>query len=284
MTDDKDIDLKSQDDMDDRTAEAAPATGDHQDEDNITPVPSEIEALAAEMGWAPEDQWRGDPSDWVDAKVFIQQGHGRLKTSLRNQDRDIAEMKDTMKRMLAVQEGVQKRAYEQALTDLKRQQREAATEGDIEAYDKAAQGIDDLAAQQSENGAAKANGGDAAKLDPDFNIFHQDNPWYGEDVKMTAYAEQIAPVVARHAQGPAFYRRIAEEVRKEFPAHFKNPARSGAARVEGGGSTAARRGKAKKGYSDLPAEAKAACDKFVAQGLFAKPEDYVREYFEEEAT
>ena len=73
----------------------------------------------------------------------------------------------------------------------------------------------------------------------------------------------------------ASIQEVTEEVRRRFPEKFGNPRREKPNRVEGGGTPSGRSGK--KGYADLPPEAKAACDRFVKQGLMTK-EEYVKDF------
>ena len=50
--------------------------------------------------------------------------------------------------------------------------------------------------------------------------------------------------------------------------------------MDGAGMTtqSGRPSSAKRSYENLPTEAKAACDRFLKQGLIRNKEDYVREY------
>lgn len=240
---------------------------------------SDLEQFAAEQGWAPKDKWQGDADKWVDAKAFIRRGPEFMKRTLQKQDADLADMKQTMERMARVAETAQKRAYEQAVSDLKAQRREAITNGDpdtVDAIDQRIESLDKPETAEKKPDAASPDG------DPHFKAFQGENAWYGPDgdIEATAYAEQIAPVVGRKWKGAEFYQRIGEEVRKKFPDKFRNPARSRAAAVEGGGAAGySRRGNG-KGYADLPSDAKAACDRYVANGTFKTREDYVKEYFD----
>ena len=239
-------------------------------------TPTEIEVLAAEEGWSPEDKWRGDPDKWVDARTFIRQGRTILRSTLQRQDGEIGEMKTTMEEFRDYARKSEQRAYDRAMANLKAQQRAAVQEGDTEAYDAAGKKIDALDKEAPEKApqAAPWNPDE----DPNFKTFSADNPWYGGDIEMTAFAESIAAVVGRKYEGPAFYDKIAEEVRAKFPDKFKNAARKSPSRVEGSGAGTMRRGNgAGKTYADLPAEAKAACTRFVKQKLMTRDE-YVADY------
>ena len=85
---------------------------------------------------------------------------------------------------------------------------------------------------------------------------------------MTAYADSIAPSVGRKHQGAAFYETIGTEIRKKFPDKFTNTRRQKARGVEPGGTGGGGRRGNGHTYADLPADAKAACDRFIKQGMF----------------
>ena len=40
------------------------------DEGEVVP----IEQRAKDMGWAPREEWRGDPERWIDAEQFVHRG------------------------------------------------------------------------------------------------------------------------------------------------------------------------------------------------------------------
>ena len=162
------------------------------------------------------------------------------------------------------------------MAELKTEQRAAVEEGDTAAYDAAGKKIDELGKDVPEETTKAADR--TADDDPGFKPFSAANPWYGDNIEMTAYAESISAVVGRNHQGSAFYDKIAEEVRAKFPDNFRNAARKSPSRVEGSGASTTRRGSGNgKTYADLPPEAKAACDRFVKQDLM-KREQYVDDY------
>ncbi len=72
------------------------------------------------------------------------------------------------------------------------------------------------------------------------------------------------------------------EVQKRFPEKFENPARKQAAAVSEPSTSGPRKSNGKT-YADLPAEAKAACDRYVKTIPNYKREEYVKTYFAGEA-
>ncbi len=241
-------------------------------------TPTEIEALAAEEGWSPEDKWRGDPDKWVDARTFIRQGRTILRSTLQRQDGELGEMKTTLSEFRDHYGKVEQRAHARAMAELKAEQRAAVEEGDTGAYDAAGKKMDELGKEVPGPAKPARKEGPSPDEDPNFKAFSADNAWYGGNIKMTAYAESIAAVVGRKHEGRAFYDKIAEEVRAEFPDQFGNVARKKPSRVEGSGAGAMRRGSGNgKAYEDLPAEDKAICNRYVKQKLLTR-EQYVADY------
>ena len=238
--------------------------------------PTEIEALASETGWSPEDKWRGDPDAWVTAAEFIRKGQGMLKTTLRKQDERLEELQTTMTQFKDHYSNVETKAYERAITDLKAEQRTAVEEGDTEAFDAVQGKIDDLSEDIAKPEAPKKQPAE----DPNFTAWASSNAWYNSDVRLTAMADEIAPTVAKMfpelLNTPGFYERITEEVKAAHPDKFSNTRRKRPASVEGGGGGQQRKTGGNK-YADLPADAKAACESFVKEGLMTADE-YVATY------
>ncbi len=67
------------------------------------------EALASEMGWTPEEKFRGDPTKWVDAKTFYEKGQyvlpivkSQLKEAKRDADKFERELNQTRQDTIAL--------------------------------------------------------------------------------------------------------------------------------------------------------------------------------------
>lgn len=234
----------------------------------------DVEALAREMGWAPADEWRGDPEKHVDARTFIKTGPEILKTTLRKQDEKLDAVNETLQGMTRAAKSAEQRAYDRAVADLKTEQEEAVADGDVAEFKRLDNEIDRLAPP-----AADTEGGIEARAEADFKEFRSGNEWYGKDYELSVYADGIAPHVGEAHQGPEFYEELGKAVREKFPEKFVNSQRQRPASVEGGGDTDGTGGKVSaKTYKDLPMEAKQACDEFVEDGVLSQA-DYVKDYF-----
>jgi hypothetical protein len=245
------------------------------------PEVPEVEEQARAMGWAPEEDWRGPKEKWVDAQTFVDRGKDRipvLNERIKNQARQLNEMKATMAEFAGHYSSVQKNAYERAYRDIKQMQSQAVAEGDMQKYAELDSHLEQMRANPPQAPqVAPPNPAD----DPVYQEWLSENKWYVTDPQLGQYAETIGNYIRTqnpNLHGADFLSEVASEVKKRFPERFGIQSRP-VPTVEGARSAAPKPGKG-KGYRDLPADAKQACDKFVKQGLL-KREDYVRDYFGE---
>jgi hypothetical protein len=126
-----------------------------------------------------------------------------------------------------------------------------------------------------------------AEVDPEIQRqtqeWQQRNEWVNDpEAQAVAIAVgQKLRAAGEASVGSAFLEKVAHEVRKKYPQFFptmQNPRREQAPAATGGGDAPVR-GR-KKGYADLPSDARAACDDFVKRGYLTK-DDYVKQYFGE---
>lgn len=258
-----------------------------------TEIPGEVEARAREMGWRPKEEWEGDDSGWMDFEPFIERQDKRravadpeikaenekLISDLASLRRDHAETKETLESFKGWRDKMEERAYKKALKDLQAQQRTAVEAGDTVAFDAAAGEIEGLV-DEAQKPAEKR------RVNPDdipaYKDWMKDNGWYNKNYRLTAYANQIAPMISQrenlYSESSEYYDRIGEEVRKEFPEAFENPKRQRAGVEESGGSKSGKT----KASADLPADAKKEGARFVKEGLFKNLDEYAKDYFAEE--
>jgi hypothetical protein len=237
-------------------AEADQGSGDQ----GGSQTPSDIDALASEMGWAPKDQWRGNPDDWKDAKAF-------LKTTVeinRTLSKDVRELKQTTARMAKTSAAMMERALAEQREDLEHRYAAAVAANDPKAARQVQRALDQL-----------DDPGEATDYMADFVAR---NPWYTKDEDAAAYAFAVCE---RNKTKPAEEQlRLAEEaVKKRFPEHFPEGKKPQPA-VNDPGSRISERPKGKT-FADLPRDAQAACVQFEKKGV--KRADYVKSYFEENA-
>ena len=257
----------------------------------------EAEERAKSMGWVPSEEFKGDPEKWVDAETFLKRGdeilpimkerlskmEGRFQEQnegYKKQTNKIEKLTESLEKFAKFHKDTAKRSYERAIKDLKKRQRSAVEEGNVDVFDNIETEIEGL--QQEIETPADDTKADET-IHPDFNPWMQQNPWYGTDPDLTAYANGIGPSIARDMpdiDGKAFYEEITKRTKKMFPYKFKSEAKADS--VEGGGETETTTTGKKKGWKDLPQEAKNAYNKNFADIPEFSKEDYAKDYWIQE--
>jgi len=254
-----------------------------------------IEKEARLMGWVPKEDFR-DGDHWVDAETFVQRGkeinpilrknNENLLKKLDEATREVAEVKKVAKEFEVFQKEATERKVadlEKQLKELKNQKKEAITAADGDLVVELDEAIDVVKEQQA---AAKkvadkpvASSQEPVVLDPLVVNWMEDNKWFTTDLKMTRIADAIGASINAefpNLRGQAFFDKLDEELKETFPEKFGKTSRQSP--VEGNTDGTRRpANKNKKSYENLPADAKAACDKFVKQGFMTR-ENYVAEY------
>lgn len=273
-------------DGDDTGGGKADEVVDEKPKDDEPEVSADIIAKAEKMGWTPKDKFRGDPAKWRPADEFVERGENMLplvQAQVRRQEREINELKQSMRDLGDYHSKTAQREYGRALANLKAQRAEAIKAGDGAAFDAVDEQIDSLKENIKANEQPRGD-----KPDPEFNDWLSKNKW-AEDPKLQAYGLAVADEIkasGTKATGLEMLDLVAKQIKKDFPEKFENPRRTTAAAVEGGAGPRRSTGKS---YSDLPAEARAACDRMAKNGYADKPKEmaafkaeYVKSYFSDQ--
>lgn len=220
---------------------AVPEDGQGADPNANGSAADPIAALATEMGWAPKDQFRGDPSDWKDAAEYIKAGH----EIQRHSSRELRGMREQIDRLT--------RTSSQIMAD-RIAERDAYWQGK---HAEAVEAGDATAAQQAVEERIKLkNVAPASEAPPPEtrDFIDRNKTWFEVDPLATLRAKNLAEELAKQGVRPADQlRHVERAIRKEFPEHFPAPAKTppgvqtGQARSTGQGSKA-------KGFADMPAE------------------------------
>ncbi len=235
-------------------------------------------ARARENGWAPKDQWRGDPARWMDADVFVETGEKLLPFLKKDRDRFAAEAQAlkqetaTLKAALAEQaEAInalrefngeaQKTAIKQALKDLREQKAQYQEEGNWKSANLVEEQIEEL--KEKLPGAAPAAKKEVqapapapAAVDPVFQQWQADNAGWLADRTKRDFANGIAAVV--QGQNPGLTGRpFLDKITAEVEKYFGGPP---PVAKSDGASLAPNRGGKDRSFAALPADAKKACD------------------------
>lgn len=235
---------------------------------------------ASALGWVPQENFRGDPEKWVDADTFLKRGEEVMPILKANNKRLQDEIAALRGQLTPIQSALQeaqaalatfkeyhdadsKRQYERALADLKAQKADAIRNGDVDAQVEADEALNDLRAKPPVTAATSKT---TQQLDPVLIQWQAENPWYLQDPEKTAYANSMASYIA--ATKKLTGRALLDAVKSEVDTKFNPPdtRRGNADKVDGArGSGGGAGGGSGKGYEDLPAEARLACDRFGAQ-------------------
>lgn len=243
----------------------------------------ETEERARQMGWMPEDEFKGDPKRWTNAETWVEKGEtmipimrsqmGKYEKTIQSLNSKLTEMDQTFKDFSKYHKDTAEREQGKAIEEIKSQQREAVEMQDTDAYDA-------LEAKKKviEEGPEKTNG-----PPPEFTEWVGSNEWYNDDMEMGQYADFIGNRIATSKPGVStkdLYGEVEKAVKKKYPGKFENQNRNLQQSVDTGGDTSPRKAKS-KAYASLPSDAKASCDRFVSQGLLTK-DQFCAEYDWEE--
>lgn len=242
---------------DDLAAEGAPEAADARVEGE---QPSEIEQLAAEMGWRPKEGGK-TAREWV---LDTQQIASRS-------NRDLKAVREQVERMARATETMIERERREERERIQREMDDAIDAGD---KDKVRKLSGDLA--KAESAPQPSN--------DEVQRFVDDNAWMRDDEEARDYAVSVSNRLAAQGKSiPEQLRGAKEAVLKRFPEYapekVKEPLKLAGQDTRETGSTA----RGPKGYAQMPAEARRAADDFERRGK-GKAADYAKAYWSERET
>lgn len=264
-----------------------------------------IEADARRQGWRPEDEYRGKADTWVDAETFIERGkeiknftkreNEALRRELATAQATLQEQGKTIEEIREYHAGMEKRAIESAITRLRAERKQAVASGDMALAAELDEDIEELRTapsavpakkdtETSATGKEGPPGGDNV-MPKEVKQWHADNSsWYNDDPEnedLVAYADGLSKRLGarRDLSLDEKLEELTARTKKAFPDRFGSAKRVAvtAGAGEGGGREGSRR--SSKSVSALPAEARAAGERFVKQKLYKDLEAYAVEYF-----
>lgn len=262
-----------------------------QDTPEVEITSDPIEEKARSAGWKPLEEWDGDPTEWRDAKTFVDRGE--LLNKIHQQNRTMKELRtilDDMKNQVVTLTKQQLGAYENAL---KNKRREYIEEGNSAEVDKVDRMIEEVKKQQPQvsNGPTPS---EQQRLQEVFTNFKKSNPWFESDSELTSEANQISQLKMQAAineyqqatgrqktyftpeEAEEIFEFVSKEVRKRNPNKFKNQKKTTPPAVEGTERVSSSSG-TKKQYTmrDVPEEYRDIVKSFTRQGVMT-----VHEYVE----
>ena len=272
-------------------------------EENVTSneIAPEIRQEAESQGWVPKERFRGNEADWVDADTFVKRGREILPILRKNNENLIKDLNSTKEQLKEFREAAEEfkkfqreayerkaQDYEKRIQEIKESRAQAISDGDgqkVNALDDALDAAKDelKEAKQAVKDADKApiETPASTEIDPGLQQWLDRNTWFGQDKRMTGIVNGIGESLRLEfplLKGQAFLEKLDEVLAEEFPGKFGGEKKSPASRVESGSGRAGRGSSSNaQTYDNLPAEAKAACDRFVKQKLMTR-EQYVADF------
>ena len=240
---------------------------------NDSPVElTPVELQAQDAGWVPKDEYKGEEHKWVDAGEFLRRGE--LFKKIEDQSKQLKDVRSALTEMKKLHGQVREVEYKRALDALRQQKKAALEDGDADAVIAADERIDLVKEQQKQLQAQPADVQENSGAEhPEFVAWTEQNSWYKSSAPMKAFADALGQDLARAGNSPSeVLRKVAAEVRKEFPNRFTNPNREKAGSVEAGSRSGT--SSAKFTLSD---DERRVMNTFIRQGVFKNEKEYVDE-------
>lgn len=242
-----------------------------------------VESKARNLGWVPQEEFRGRSEEWLAAEDFVERGEkimpilkennralqdqvsglrgelGKMQTTLQAAQQSVQDLKD-------MQAEITKGEVDRLRAELLRDIKLAKKDGDVDAevdLQEALRDLDKKVVAPSPPPAATPPA--PAQVDPAFATWQGSNPWFGVDKRKTALMVTIGQELRSDPAnaglvGLAFYQKAASEVEAILGGGSGRPL----SKVDGGGGAGGAGGSGGsgggKGYAALPAEAKVVCD------------------------
>lgn len=258
------------------------------------------ESEAKEMGWVPQDQFKGDPDKWRPADEFVRRGEDILPI-VRSQNAklhgELKELRETNERMARMFEKTLARERTEAaerIDSLKAEYRIAVKSGDDDKADQIDQQIESLKQEAKEAPKAKTYADfpddyQPTEDSPEHNAlragFMASNAWMVEEPDMADYAVRVSELNAAANPGIGFkanMKAVEAAVRKKFPTYFggfKEAAANGHAAVDTGGNFPGAQPASDPLVAKLPREAVVQMKRDIAAKLYKTEKDWAKAYF-----
>lgn len=257
-----------------------------QPEEEQSPIESteysEAEQKAMEMGWNPDPaSLEGTDKQWIPAEEFLR--NQTFFTEIKKLKRDLKKQEKVTQAFREQNKIAAQRAYQQAIDDLKQQKLVAAEDRDLGTMLKIDEAIEDLKDKQNQELVKHEQAYTKEVWDEHFEIFQEDNPWYGQDKELTSFADQIGWEYAQknpRSSPEEVYNqvRLAVQQRRSKPTTTQKKTAPAVISPRAGTST-----KPKHTMRDVPAEHRAIAMTLIKAGEMSEA-DYLKQYFYEENT
>lgn len=269
-------------------AAPAPATATIAE---TTDTPETVEE-ARRKGWVPKEEYKGDPSKWVDATTFVERGERFVKNlqheiaDLRKQVSSFEDTKKSVKKFYEERIAQRDTELKEAITNLRMQHSQAIREGDDELAITAEDSLEKLKKQREElqeelkSQQKQDRNPGPTENDPVLLEWIEDgNQWFKDNPQLQSYAVKLGEQMiagGETARGRIFLNKLSEAMKREFPRRFRQSQSPSSQAVEGNSpGTGHASGKSER---DLPESDKKLMEQFVSEGWMTK-EAFLQSYF-----
>ena len=235
------------------------------------PEANPIEEKALAKGWKPQDQYQGDPDEFVDAGEFLRRQP--LFDQLSKKERKIRDLERKLEGTTKFVQGIEKRVRDQTLAEIEADRRKAVEDGDVEAFEDADKRYKEAAKEPEPPKEETDN-----EIPEEVQAFAKRNDaWFEKNAAMTEDA--VAYTKFYRGRGKDLNEALVEaekDIKRKYADFFKNPNQERPQTVAGGNRD---KGKAQRGYNDLTPEQKGvwAAMKSVYHAEGKSVNDYIKE-------
>lgn len=258
------------------------------------PVARDYDAEAKEMGWVPENEFRGPKERWKPAQQFVEDGENilpivradnkKLRAQIEAMEKDYATRFERLDKAAQVTIKAARAQFEERLATLQAKRDEAVAAGDVNAFKAVDKQITEHAANapKVEDFEEKPKAADApADNDKVLATWQETNKWYGTDDTLTEAAIGISQNILRKNPGISMEEnlRLTDAAMKErFPLKFGGKGANGHAPVDGGGDPKSPP-RTDTLTAKLPSEALSMAKQAVKDGTYKSTEEWAKVYF-----
>lgn len=227
---------------------------------------SEIELRAMDMGWRPQEEFEGNPDDFVDAKEFVRRQP--LFDKIESQSKELKNVKKALDALKQHYTSVKEAEYNRAVKALEAAREQAITEGDGAKFTQLDKELKNVEAQNKQIEALKT---EPSGPPQEFVEWNNRNKWYQSDEDMTVFADAYGMRYKQnHPETPPakVLEEVEKAVKRNFPNKFENPRKANAPDVDT--SKGSSRKSVSSGEADLTEQERQIMNTLVRGGHITK--------------
>ncbi len=266
-------------------------------------IPQETVDAARSQGWVPKEEFRGPADKWVDADEFnaratqingiVNANNRRLKADLADANARALQAQEDATRAVEYVRRSERARYDDQIAQLRSEKAAAITDGDGAKVLEIEQRMEKIPKPEA-TPAKPADPAPGQIVIPDAvrsaaESFAARNAWFGDGAGADPVKTELAMAVAKTiraenpnaVQSPEYFAEIERRLNSRYPTVFGKktpPAMSESGGAPGGGTKPSG---TKKGYADLPPDAKAVADRYESS-YDLKKEEYAKQYWAEQ--